>query len=359
MNDDTTPRTLAQDPAPSMLKAALWYAGRGYSIFPVHEPKFDRAEQLVGCTCEAYRRTEQCKCNHPALYLGPAGRCAHPGKCPRVKWRDSSTTDAGQIRQWWSWWPTANIGIDCGKSGLLALDADLYKDAYAGPVDLDENTVTTLTGGGGVHLWYAMPEGALWGNAKGDLPPGIDIRGHGGYVVAPPSLHASGRRYTFEHGFAPWEVDLLPVPAELAAILDAAQSGAVGTIDPHIVGGCVEPLTPADLAVLQRGLSGAQGEEFAHLYAGQWQQGYVNNWGRRQKWQSKSEADFSLLRQLAYLTNGDSVQMARLFMNSPMYEPNRRGDPAGYLRISIQNAIKKRLGRDVEAIQAAAAAVRG
>jgi putative DNA primase/helicase len=149
----------------------------------------------------------------PIVTLNRGNTATGRGKCPRGKWKDESTTDQDTIRRWWQRWPTANIGIDCGKSGLLILDADTYKESFEGEKLLtraDEETVTTLTGGGGVHLWYKRPESKDWGNAKKGLPDGIDIRGDGGYIVAPPSLHKSGNRYAFEGGYGLTEIALLP-----------------------------------------------------------------------------------------------------------------------------------------------------
>ena len=143
-----------------------------------------------------------------------------------------STSDPDQIRKWWGrpWRDghVPNIGIDAGKSGLLVLDADTYKDHYAGDdLALDEETVTTLTGGGGTHLWYRQPEdGPAYGNRTGDLPDGIDIRGEGGYIVAPPSIHKSGRRYQFELDYGPHEILIAPIPDGLRTILETARKTA-------------------------------------------------------------------------------------------------------------------------------------
>ncbi|HHW63601.1 MAG TPA: bifunctional DNA primase/polymerase, partial [Rhodocyclaceae bacterium] len=163
----------------------------------------------------------------PPLYLAEGEHCQQPGKHPRgVKnWREESTTDEASIRQWWGKWPEANIGIDTGKSGLLVLDADQYKDGYAGDSLLserDEQTPTVLTGGGGQHLWYRLPSDKQWGNSTGTLPAGIDIRGAGGFVVAPGSLHASGRTYEWELDYSLDDLPIADVPPALAAILDGA-----------------------------------------------------------------------------------------------------------------------------------------
>jgi hypothetical protein len=51
------------------------------------------------------------------------------------------------------------------------------------------------------------------------LVPGIDIRGDGGFIVVPPSLHASGRRYAWDLSAHPDDVPLAPAPAWLLALL--------------------------------------------------------------------------------------------------------------------------------------------
>lgn len=134
-----------------------------------------------------------------------------------------ATTDIAQIAEWWQRWPQANIGLHCGGSNILALDADEYKEKYAGTglSAADQETATSLTGSGGTHLLYAMPDGVRLGNAKGKLPPGIDIRGWGGYIVLPPSLHPNGRRYAWELGYGPHEMPLLPLPHSLWGILES------------------------------------------------------------------------------------------------------------------------------------------
>jgi hypothetical protein len=217
---------------------ALRYADRGWPVFPVATPMFDTHGRCVGCSCEQYRRSNDCKRKHPHLYLGPKGKCANPGKCPRVRWSEKSTVDPVQIKRWWgSYWQDVNIetgritenvpnvGIDCGKAGLLVFDADTYKHFCGDLSDLfsvdERQTVTVITGGGGEHLWFDR-QGKPYGNSTKGLPPGVDIRGLGGYIVAPPSLHKSGRRYQFETGYGPRDLSLLPIPPKLDEILAAA-----------------------------------------------------------------------------------------------------------------------------------------
>jgi hypothetical protein len=222
-----------------MRACALRYAqAYGWYVFPVATPLFDDQAHCVGCSCEKYRRSIKCQQKTPQYYLGSDGKCANPGKCPRVRWSEKSTIDPAQIQHWWGcWWEDANVetgrlvasvpnvGIDCGKSGLLVFDADTYKDEHGDLTDLlswdDRQTITSLTGGGGEHLLYNRQD-KPYGNATKGLPPGIDIRGAGGYIVAPPSLHKSGRMYQFESGYGPRDIPLAPIPAALDAILAAA-----------------------------------------------------------------------------------------------------------------------------------------
>lgn len=129
-----------------------------------------------------------------------------------------ATTDAEQIRAWWTQWPDANIGIACG-GGLVVLDVDPRHGGDASLRELEHEhgeiiTLTARTGGGGLHLYL-----------RGELPQrvgfrrGLDLKASGGYVVAPPSRHESGRRYAW---IAPGDLPQTPepVPAWLARIID-------------------------------------------------------------------------------------------------------------------------------------------
>jgi len=69
-------------------------------------------------------------------------------------------------------------------------------------------TIEAETGGGGRHLYFAHPGGVVPNRAG--LAPGLDLRGDGGMVVAPPSLHASGRRYRWKR--PPEQSPLAPIP---------------------------------------------------------------------------------------------------------------------------------------------------
>lgn len=120
----------------------------------------------------------------------------------------------------WEQSPRANIGVNCGLSGLLVvdLDGDAGRDNWADIAARHGGHETTLvvdTGGGGLHIYFngAGP------STVGRIAPGVDTRGSGGYVIAPPSLHANGRRYRFANNPAApiadapeWLLELLAPP---------------------------------------------------------------------------------------------------------------------------------------------------
>jgi len=165
----------------NLKKAALAYADRGWPVFPVHSP----LPSGNGCTCKK------------------GSNCKNIGKHPRTKsgFKDA-TTDPTQIERWWRRWPDANIGIPTGKvSGLFVLDVDRKHgglDSFEKLVALHgrPKTLYSRTGSGGLHGVFRYPKNQEIRNATGILP-GLDIRGEGGYILVPPSRHASGGSYTW------------------------------------------------------------------------------------------------------------------------------------------------------------------
>ncbi len=156
------------------LTAALAYARHGIPVLPVHTPAASG-----GCSC------------------GRDG-CERPGKHPRLRHGlTDASTDPRRIEMWWTRWPDANVGLRTG-IGMDVADIDSVEGWHAlrhllagampdGP--------QVRTGGGGWHLWFTTTG---HGN-RVRLLPGVDWRGAGGYVVAPPSMHASGSTYRWVH----------------------------------------------------------------------------------------------------------------------------------------------------------------
>ena len=190
-----------------LLKAALGYAKRGWSVFPLHTP-------VPG----------GCSCGKPKCAVGKHPRNQHG--------LDEATIDEARIRSWWRMWPEANIGIVCGvESGIVALDVDpdhggstvlAALEAQFGEVPL---TIESMTGGSGRHILFSHPGGNVR-NAVGLAGlDGLDLRADGGYIVAPPSLHQSGRRYAWDMAHHPDDVALALMPDWLRMLLQAAAGG--------------------------------------------------------------------------------------------------------------------------------------
>ena len=114
-----------------------------------------------------------------------------------------ATTDEDKIYAAWElYYPGANIGIPTGTpSGFWVLDID---PRHGGPATLAAlqakygplpATLEAQTGGGGRHLYFALPNGqTIPRNSAGKLGPGLDIRGEGGYVAVPPSIHEETKK---------------------------------------------------------------------------------------------------------------------------------------------------------------------
>lgn len=130
------------------------------------------------------------------LPVFPAG----PDKRPLVKdWQARATADPGAIRRWWRKWPDAMPALPMGRrSGLAVLDVDRKngKDGMAALRKLGHDPaalspVTIATPSGGLHAYFRWPEGM--GNSATGLPDGADVRGEGGYVIAPGAASPKGR----------------------------------------------------------------------------------------------------------------------------------------------------------------------
>jgi hypothetical protein len=183
---------------PDRLDQALAYARRGWPIFPVHTA-----------------RAGQCSCGHPA--------CDRVAKHPRTEHGlKDATTSTSAIVEWWTRWPEANIGLPTGGHfAVLDVDPKIGGDEALRALEATHGTLPPTwrcqTGGGGTHLYFAPVPGLR--NSASLLGPGLDIRGDGGYLIAPGSTHASGRDYVWEIGFGPDDIELAPMPAWMRTAL--------------------------------------------------------------------------------------------------------------------------------------------
>ena len=189
---------------PSMYDAAIEYAKKGFAVFPL---KYRDKVPLTRNGCK------------------------------------DATTDAAQIKAWWQKYPNANIGLATGSVSQnvfvidLDIDEDCGIDGYHSLEDWQREhgdfpeTWTAITGRGGYHLYYR-------GNGKiknrAGIIDGVDIRGNGGYVVAPPSIHKNGNRYEWEYSPDEFEIAKADNNVEYFLSHDDQKQGTAFTM-PNIV----------------------------------------------------------------------------------------------------------------------------
>jgi hypothetical protein len=163
-----------------------------------------------------------------ALALARRGLCVFP--CLRRAKQPATgngclaaTTDPELIKRWWQQEPEFNIAIATGaRSHVFALDVDgddgeAELRRFEGEYGALPVTVESITGNGR-HLYFEWPNKPVR-NSAGKVGAGLDIRGEGGYVLAPPSVHPSGRAYC-------WSVDSVGAFAHAPAWLLAKANGS-------------------------------------------------------------------------------------------------------------------------------------
>ncbi|MEV7020212.1 bifunctional DNA primase/polymerase [Streptomyces sp. NPDC093991] len=207
----------AEAGVPQALAVARWCAGRGWPVHPLAPGRKTPAGNCAACR-EPGHTYLGCRC--PA-----AGRWCHGFR--------AATLDFARIEQWWGGRPGLGVGIACGPAGLVVIDIDAHARELPGrdrllpgidiadTVDLtglangfhtigvlaalrgapspadDETTLRVCTPSGGVHVWYRSPQGHRWQCSSGSgggraLAWQVDVRAHGGYIVAPGTVTEAG-----------------------------------------------------------------------------------------------------------------------------------------------------------------------
>lgn len=161
-----------------LLASALRLAGRGISVIPLWWPQ--------GAICACPKGAE---CPSPAK---------HPLTYNGLK---DATTDAQTIATWWERYPSANIGLITGDA-IDVIDVDGAIPAYQqliADIGAPQHVATVITGrgDGGLHIYCTPGGNKTIPSGKHGLPNKIEVKGAGGYVVAPPSKHVSGGTYTY------------------------------------------------------------------------------------------------------------------------------------------------------------------
>ncbi len=211
-----------------LLDAALAYAEAGWPVFPLRPgTKRPAAPNHTAQTCD-----------------GSDHRC-HDG---HTGWEPRATLDPDRITRAWQHRPYG-IGIACGPARLLVVDLDTAKgDQPSGAdtlADLEHQaeealpaTWTVGTPSGGRHLYYRQPDGSLLGNTAGRLGPGLDTRGTGGFVVAPPTRLRAGEYWLVDdHPPAPlpdWFRQLLTSPTRPTSEVEPPAATTDRTVPPPL-----------------------------------------------------------------------------------------------------------------------------
>ena len=159
--------------------------------------RIDRAERYVRsgfpCIPLCWPVNGECGC-------GKGHEDKNIGKAPLTRngLTDAATT-VEQAKAYWTKWPDANIGVVI-PDGYFVLDIDIAHNGYESLQRLQEvsgllpKTLQITTGTGGAHFWYKT-DVPIRNTVKLAGYEGLDIRGKGGYVVAPPSEHRCGGIY--------------------------------------------------------------------------------------------------------------------------------------------------------------------
>jgi hypothetical protein len=236
--------------------AALIYARLGLPVFPLWPPVVQFSGGFM-CGCG------RLDCDSPAKH--PHGRIARNG------FKDASTNEQ-RVKSFWQARADCNIGIATGAVTVLDIDPRHGGDAALAELEAKHGalpaTWRVATGGGGQHIYFKAP--TKIGNSANRLAQGIDVRGVGGYVVAPPSQHISGGAYTWITGpddaplalLPSWIVDALKEPAASnkqmvlpeawqKLIRDGVGEGkrniAIARLVGHLLARGIDPLVALDL----------------------------------------------------------------------------------------------------------------
>lgn len=183
-------------PTNLLLEAALNYAKQGWAVLPLHV-----------CT------NGRCSCNNR--------KCTSPGKHPATaNGLKDATRDQQTIQAWWKtrrW----NVGVATGNisGGLVVLDFDARHGGLNALTNLNLPPTFHVMTGDGEH-WYFQSSGlSTIRNSANKIAPGVDVRGEGGYVVAAPSQHNSGKFYAIAE-----DLPLASLPLDILNLLKTSSS---------------------------------------------------------------------------------------------------------------------------------------
>jgi Bifunctional DNA primase/polymerase, N-terminal len=192
------------------MTSPLDYAARGWQIFPCYWIERGRCACKAGLDCDNAGK-------HPLTQHGFY----------------DATTEPGLIDLWMNRWPKANWALRTGSTtGLVVIDIDPRNGGFQSMEQPEQHrgalpeTLRSVTGGGGQHMFYAIPPGFQIPKVRGWLP-GVDFQAELGYVILPESSHKSGAAYQWIN----WQAQAAPLPLDIANLLKTkpAQSSRAGS----------------------------------------------------------------------------------------------------------------------------------
>ncbi|MFD9818490.1 bifunctional DNA primase/polymerase [Streptomyces violascens] len=199
------------------LDVALWCARQGWPVHPLAPGRKTPAANCARCRDQPHG-AQGCPCIAD-------GRWCHGFH--------AATTDTARILAWWTEQPRFGVGVACGPAGLVVIDVDAHPAPPPEPDRLlpgihipasvplgglqhgfhslallaalrgaqdpsqDDTTLRVRTPSGGLHLWYTARPGHVWRCSSGSsaqraLAWQVDVRAHGGYIIAPGTTTAAG-----------------------------------------------------------------------------------------------------------------------------------------------------------------------
>lgn len=217
LRSDSRQSSPAAQDAGRSLATARWCAGRGWPVHPLTPGRKTPAGNCEDCRASGHTHRD---CGCPA-----AGRWCHGFH--------AATLDYARIERWWSANPRFGVGIACGPAGLVVVDIDVHarplpdRDRLLPGIEIppdvdltglangfhtlgvlaalhgerspadDTATLRVRTPSGGLHVWYRAHSGQRWQCSTGSgggrsLAWQVDVRAHGGYIVAPGTATWAG-----------------------------------------------------------------------------------------------------------------------------------------------------------------------
>lgn len=175
---------------PDMTQVALDYVQQGYAVMPAWSPYLINKRGKA----ELFGKPVYCSSKTPL----------------RGRFFSRPLTTEAEARYWFGRHPNANLLIATGRvSGVAVLDVDFYTDDHLRLANLSLPDTRRVSTGRGEHYYFRLPNGMVsLPTVRGALPGGMTLLAEHGCVIAPPSLHVSGKRYEWINPGTP----LAPLP---------------------------------------------------------------------------------------------------------------------------------------------------